>query len=236
MTSNIRLSAAQSREIDRVAIEDYGVPGVVLMENAGRGVAEILVEQEVQGEVAICCGRGNNAGDGFVIARHLDLRGVEARILLFCWPEELAGDAAINFKIAERAGLPIELLALPSEGRWHRVKEILSGAEWVVDALLGTGAKGDPRPPFDTAIASMNASKKPILAVDVPSGLDCDRGVPAKRAVRATRTCTFVAEKQGFAAPEAQEYLGRVDVVDIGAPRLVLHQVLSEFELDGGDE
>src|SRR5580704_13369213 len=100
------LTRAQVREVDRRAITEFGVPGIVLMENAGRGAAELLISLGVQGSVAICCGKGNNGGDGLVIARHLDNRGIAVRVLLFAGPEELTGDAAVNVRIVERAGLP----------------------------------------------------------------------------------------------------------------------------------
>src|ERR1700687_726502 len=98
------LSREQARTLDRRAIEEYGVPGVVLMENAGRGVAELLRSLGVRGLVVVCCGKGNNGGDGFVIARHLDNAGVAARVLLFARPEELTGDAAVHYPVLVRSG------------------------------------------------------------------------------------------------------------------------------------
>src|SRR6266566_4877690 len=103
------LTRAQVRELDRRAIEEYGVPGIVLMENAGRGAAELLLALGARGPVVICCGKGNNGGDGFVIARHLDNHGIPVRILLFAPPEDLSGDAAINYRIVERSRLPISV-------------------------------------------------------------------------------------------------------------------------------
>src|SRR5881394_299563 len=107
------LTRAEVRELDRRAIEEYGVPGVVLMENAGRGAAEVLLRLGVRGRVVICCGKGNNGGDGFVIARHLDNREVPVQVLLFARPEDLTGDAAINYRIIARSGLPIAVFAGP---------------------------------------------------------------------------------------------------------------------------
>src|SRR5713101_9925134 len=103
------LSRDQVRALDRRAMQIYGVPGPVLMENAGRGTAELLHTLGINGKVVICCGKGNNGGDGFVIARHLDNRRVPVRVLLFARPEELTGDAAINYQIIAEAGLPIEV-------------------------------------------------------------------------------------------------------------------------------
>jgi NAD(P)H-hydrate epimerase len=216
------LTRAQVREVDRRAIEEFGVPGVVLMENAGRGAAEVLLPLGAGRSVAICCGKGNNGGDGFVIARHLDNRGVPVRVLVFARPEDLTGDAEVNFRIIEHSRLP--LLIQPDH---TRLSGELSAAAWVVDALFGTGLSGPVRPPLDQVIDALNASGKPVLAVDIPSGLDCDTGLPLGATVRAAHTVTFVAPKAGFAHPAAGAWLGQVHVVDIGAPRALLEHVLA---------
>ena len=194
----------------------------VLMENAGRGVADRLCELGVQGPVVICCGSGNNGGDGFVVARHLDLRGHVVRVLVFCKPEAIEGDAAANYRILRAAGISVEHLLDPAD-----LEARLAGASWIVDALLGTGAHGEPRPPLDTVIDGLNASAIPIMAVDLPSGLDCDTGRPASRTVHAAHTCTFVATKPGFLVPAAKRFIGKVHVVDIGAPRKLVEQCVS---------
>lgn len=217
------LNRALSREVDRIAIERYGMSGLVLMENAGRGVADRLERQGIDGPVVICCGRGNNAGDGFVVARHLDLRGYSVRVLLWGEPEKLSGDAAANFHILRKTDIPIEVFVGPHDD--DRMATCLADAQWLVDALLGTGAKGDPRPPFDAVIDAMNASRLPILAVDLPSGLDCDTGAASPHTIRARLTCTFVASKPGFHVPGADQYTGHVDVLDIGAPRKLIAEV-----------
>src|SRR5947208_13661400 len=103
------LSRDEVRAVDRRAIEDFGIPGMVLMENAGRGAAELLLALGIHGRVVVCCGKGNNGGDGFVIARHLDRAGVPVRVLLFCRPEELTGDAALTYRIIARAGPPLQV-------------------------------------------------------------------------------------------------------------------------------
>ncbi|MFM8291183.1 MAG: NAD(P)H-hydrate epimerase, partial [Planctomycetia bacterium] len=136
------LTRDEVREIDRRAIEEFGLPGIVLMENAGRGAAELLHAIGPRAAVAIACGRGNNAGDGFVIARHLENFGHPVRLLLACDPAELRGDAAVAWRVAEKAGIPATRLAAATREAWE---EALAGAEWIVDALLGTGASGVPR-------------------------------------------------------------------------------------------
>jgi NAD(P)H-hydrate epimerase len=218
------LSRTQVRDLDRRAIEEYGVPGVVLMENAGRGCADVLQTLGVRGRVVICCGKGNNGGDGFVIARHLDNAQIAVRVLLFASAKELEGDAAINYRIIAKSGLPIVTWGAASLDREWLQKE-LAAAEWIVDALFGTGLSGPVRPPFDQLIAAINASAASVFAVDIPSGLDCDTGQPLGAAVRANHTATFVALKKGFADPAAREWLGRVHVVPIGIPRALLSTV-----------
>jgi NAD(P)H-hydrate epimerase len=217
------LSRAEVREVDRRAIEQYGVSGLVLMENAGRGCVETLCVLGCRGPVLIVCGKGNNAGDGFVIARHLNLRGVAVRIILLGSPDDLRDDAAANFAIVQRSGLPIVDLS-------HRFEiadfdRQLEGAEWIVDALLGTGATGTPREPMATAIRHMNAAGARRLAIDLPSGLDCDTGEPSESTFRADHTCSFVAPKAGFSNSKAAGYVGRVHVIDIGAPRKLLDEI-----------
>jgi NAD(P)H-hydrate epimerase len=212
------LSRDEVRTLDRRAVEEFGVPGVVLMENAGRGTAELLRSLGVHGRVVVCCGKGNNGGDGFVIARHLDNYRVPVRVLLFTRPEDLTGDAAVHYGIIAKAGLPFAIHAGTPLNR-EAVRRELDTAEWIVDALFGTGLSGPVRVPFDEVINTINVSPARVLAVDLPSGLDCDTGQPLGPTVEAEHTATFVAWKKGFTDPAARRWLGQVHVVDIGAPR-----------------
>ncbi|NLE36922.1 MAG: NAD(P)H-hydrate epimerase [Pirellulaceae bacterium] len=218
------LTRDQVRRLDHLAMTEYGMSGLVLMENAGRGTTDVLCRLGISGPVVICCGRGNNAGDGFVIARHLDLRGHAARVLLWADPATLTGDAAANFAILRTTDVPIDVFA--KEHDPARFEAHLSGAAWIVDALLGTGAQGEPRPPLDGVIDQINGAVAPKLAVDLPSGLDCDTGKPASHTVRAAHTCTFAAIKPGLLAPQAKPYVGELHLVDIGTPRLLLERML----------
>jgi NAD(P)H-hydrate epimerase len=219
--SSLAFTRAQSRRVDQLAQEEFGFSGLVLMENAGRGVADVLCQLGIAGTVVICCGKGNNAGDGFVIARHLDLRGHKVRVLLWAEAEELTGDAATNYQILCKTDVPIEVFG-------SGLAELLEGAAWIVDSLLGTGARGEPRPPLDAVIDGLNAAAAPKLAVDLPSGLDCDTGQPARHTIRAAETCTFVTAKVGFLAPAAAGYVGRLHVLDIGVPRKLIERVAAE--------
>jgi len=223
MTFPRALSRAEVREVDRRAIDEYGLTGLVLMENAGRGCVDVLCQLGCRGPVAIVCGKGNNAGDGFVIARHLDLRRVPVNVVLLGSPAELHGDAAANYAILTHCGMPITDFSKPFDAAGFDAQ--LSGAEWIVDALLGTGVTGAPRSPFDAAIRCINAARAKRIAVDLPSGLDCDTGEPTDPTIRADHTCTFVAPKIGFANPKATPYLGQVHVLDIGAPRRLVESI-----------
>jgi NAD(P)H-hydrate epimerase len=205
--SEFYLSREQVRELDRRAVAGYGVPGVVLMENAGRGCAELLMQLNPAREpTAILCGPGNNGGDGFVLARHLDNRGWPVEIFLV--EGYLPADAEINFEIVTKTGLPVRSIA-----DWR------PAAGWVVDALFGTGLSRGLGKPLDAVVAAINASGLPVFAVDIPSGLDCDTGEPLGPTVRAAHTATFVAEKLGFRNPASRAWTGEVHVIDIGAPR-----------------
>ena len=213
--STSRLTREQVRTVDRLAIESYGMSSLVLMENAGRGCVDVLERLGIDGPVVILCGKGNNAGDGFVIARHLEIRGHECRVLLLSPPDDLPGDAATNFAILKKTDVPVADFDAAQD---------VQDAAWLIDAMLGTGARGEPRAPFDAAIKWINAreAKTQALAVDLPSGLDCDTGRPATHTVRADHTCTFAAMKSGFTQPSAKPYTGTVHVCDIGIPPRLL--------------
>jgi NAD(P)H-hydrate epimerase len=229
MDEPLALTRDQSRRVDSIAIERYGIPGIVLMENAGHGVVDVLLEIDPAPRVAVLCGKGNNAGDGFVIARHLEIRGVDVRVLLLGAPAELTGDARQNFDVLTRCDVPIFDLSIDCSAA--RLEQHTGGATWLIDALLGTGAKGEPREPMRTAILWMNAQPARRLAVDVPSGLDCDTGEPSGAAVRADVTCTFVAKKVGFVRPEATPFVGQLHVVSIGVPTRLIREVAEAREI-----
>lgn len=223
------MTREQVRRVDALAIERYGMSGLVLMENAGRGAVEALLafDPSLLGSpppVVILCGKGNNAGDGFVMARHLEIRGVACRVLLLAPAEQLTGDARANFEILRRTDVPIVEVTLGSLE--PQLDRHAGGAAWLVDALLGTGAVGEPREPFAAVIRWMNAQHARRLAVDLPSGLDCDSGVPADATVRADLTTTFVAAKPGFLVPQAEPFVGELRIVDIGVPPRLVREAM----------
>jgi NAD(P)H-hydrate epimerase len=215
------LSCRQLRELDRLALEVYGLPGVVLMENAGRGAADLLIRLGITRKVVICCGKGNNGGDGLVIARHLDAANIPIEIILTVPAEGLSGDAALQFRVVCEARIPLHI-ASTAELTSGWLTDRLRSAEWIVDALFGTGLTGALRTPFDSVVRSINAAPGKKLAVDIPSGLDGDAGEPLGETIRADHTATFVAPKSGFAKPDASTWLGQVHVLPIGLPRRLL--------------
>jgi hydroxyethylthiazole kinase-like uncharacterized protein yjeF len=214
------MSREEVRAVDRWAIQEIGVPGVVLMENAGRSCAELVREELVGVEdphVCVFCGAGNNGGDGYVIARHLLNAGFGVTIVLCGEREKVRGDAKINLDILEGLGHAVEHPDLEGESLTSRIEEWAGRADMIVDALFGTGLQGQLREPYRSMVESINALSCPVLAVDIPSGLDCDTGQPLGTAVRATYTVTFVAVKKGFLdSPEAQHYVGELYVASIG--------------------
>lgn len=219
------LSRVQVRAVDQWAIDDYGLPGIVLMENAGRGATTVLLEAGCAGRVLVCAGKGNNGGDGYVIARHLEIAGLETRTLVFCDEHEVTGDARTHLTVLERSGAAVAFLGKTDPT--VRLAAELRDADWVVDALLGTGLVGRLRAPLPDVIACLNASAKPIFAVDLPSGLDCDTGLPFEGGcVRARLTATFVARKRGFDNPASSTWTGPVHTVDIGVPRALLQRLV----------
>ena len=231
-----RLTRAQVRRLDAIAINELGIPGVVLMENAGRGAAEIirdLIAQRQARRAVIFCGRGNNGGDGFVIARHLHNTGESVSTCLTFPPSELRGDAEINYRILEHMGL--EVAVLTGAEALRTAAAALTTCDLVVDALLGTGSEGNVREPLAGFIGALNAAAKAAtVAVDIPSGLDCDTGRPGGVAVRADVTVTFVAPKLGLVQAAALEWTGAVHVVGIGTPPSLIERVLRDLPTEPG--
>ncbi len=216
------LTREQVRRVDQIAIGEYEIPGIVLMENAGRGAAEAIDRIAQEGLVSILCGSGNNAGDGYVIARHLQLLGHPVRVLSVVDPNSLSGDAGINATIARRSRIEI-LHAETAE----QIQNGLADSTTVVDALLGTGAKGPPRGLFADAVRAANDQNGLRVAIDLPTGLDCDSGVAHDPTFVAAHTITFVSRKVGFTMNNADAYVGVVTEIEIGAPLCLLQEILT---------
>jgi hydroxyethylthiazole kinase-like uncharacterized protein yjeF len=219
------------RAIDRWAIDEQGVPSLDLMERAGLGVAQAVERLAPDGPVAVICGKGNNGGDGLVVARLLREAGRSVTVLCTAPPEEFSGDAKANLKrlpglsplapdVKEwGAGESGAAAAAPEGEGAPPVAEVLGRAAVIVDALLGTGFEGVPSGAVAAAIAAIAAARRPVVSVDVPSGVDASTGVVAGVAVRATVTVTFHAAKPGLWIRPGKSCAGELEMIDIGIPR-----------------
>ena len=220
-SESLVLSRNEVRRIDAAAVSELGIPGFVLMENAARGVADVMQNEFSNVKrCVIVCGHGNNGGDGFALARLLAAVGIEPEVMLVLAGSTLSEDAAMNRDILRAAGIQI------GERDDLKLRSLTEG-DLIIDCLLGTGVRGALRSPADAVIAAINESAAKVLAVDVPSGLDCDTGVPVSECVRADRTVTFVGQKKGFCEPEADEFVGLLSVAHIGIPDKWLRSWLS---------
>ncbi|MGB9607166.1 MAG: NAD(P)H-hydrate epimerase, partial [bacterium] len=207
-------SSAEMQEIDRKAREDFSLPTLLLMENAGERVAEMALDMMDGRNVVIVAGKGNNGGDGIACARHLFNLGVNVKVILLARKDEIKGDARANLEIAERLG--IDILELP-----NNIKAYLEKADLIIDAIFGTGLKGEVGSPFKEAIDEINSAGKPVLSVDIPSGIG-DGGEVLGVAVKADRTVTFALPKRGLILYPGAYYAGEVYVADIGIPPQLL--------------
>ena len=227
----------EMRRLDERAIESLGIPGATLMEHAGRGAAEAILawlaeaKRPVRGRrVAIVCGKGGNGGDGFVAARWLKRRGVRCDVLLLGAPGAVRGDAAGKLRELEKAGLRPTVVTDAAA-----LAPVIARADLVVDALLGTGARAMPDGLMTAAITAINASGRPVLALDVPSGLPADGSAPGGAVVRADATVTFAGLKRGLVVPPGCDLAGRVSVVDIGVPVAEVGRGITTFVLEPAD-
>ena len=218
------LTRDQVRQVDQLAVSKYRQVSITLMENAGRNAAEAIDRHYgPAGKAMVFCGPGNNGGDGFVIARHLHNRNWDVAVVLAGDPQRLTPDAGANYAVVEAMGLPLTL-AEDGESQIAAVQQVRRD-HVVIDALLGTGFSGEVRSPAAELIAEINRRPhRATVAVDVPSGLDCDTGTPTNATVKADLTITFAAQKAGFVLPAAAPYVGIVEVADIGVPRAVIEE------------
>ncbi len=220
------VTAKEMREMDRRTIEAFGLPGQVLMENAGRIATDIFLKKfpdARQKRVGIVAGSGNNGGDGFVIARYLAQKGIQPAVYLLSETKRVKGDAAINFKLLDAAGIkPIEL-ADPAAFAQH-VSQMRQVNLWI-DAILGTGLKSDVRGHYCRVIDFMNDTGVPIFSVDIPSGLDSDTGQVCGTSARSEATATFGFAKPGHVLFPGARYTGDLEIVDIGIPPHIVKEV-----------
>ncbi len=229
-------TAEEMRRLDRRASSELALSGAVLMENAGRAAGRaILAAASTLGvgrgaRVGVVCGKGGNAGDGFVVARWLKTRGVRPTVWLACPPGEVAGDAALKLALLRRSGLRADPVR---EGT--RLVDDLRGVDLVIDALLGTGARGTPEGSIARTIEAINTAGRPVVALDIPSGLPADGGPPPGPAIRAALTVTFAGLKRGLVTGPGLDFTGRVEVVDIGIPLAEVRRGVTTFLIEPGD-
>lgn len=208
------VSVEKMRQIERDAIELLEVPSVILMENAGKRIADVVKEvinkQKIKKPlILVFCGSGNNAGDGFVAARHLYNNGYRVEVIMLKDPEDLKGDALINYKIIKSLRLKIKDFKMYNPAK-NKQKLI------IIDALLGTGIRGEISPVFKEAINHINNSEAFVVSADVPSGLDANTGKPHGAAVKADITVTMGAIKKGLLTASGRRFCGKIVVADIG--------------------
>jgi len=225
----ILVTAGEMREMDRQTIERHGIAGLELMEKAGRGASRMLLDQfgdRVKAGVGVICGKGNNGGDGFVIARCLAKKGIDVTVYLLAKTAALKGDAATNFE--RLVPLDIRVIEIQDEDTFSKIKSSLAGHGLLVDAILGTGLTSDVSGLFKTVINFVNALNRDgiaVFAVDIPSGLNSDTGQPCGTCVRAQGTATFAFAKIGHFTYPGAEYTGMLEVIDIGIPPSVVQVV-----------
>lgn len=230
------VSGEKMGQIDRKAMEAYGIPGIVLMENAGLQVVSLvqqLYPRPDDGMIAVFCGRGNNGGDGFVIARHLQKLGYRVTTWAMGVLSAYKGDAATNYDIYLKGGGHVSLL---TESDPSAITKELQESDLIVDALLGTGVRNRVAEPFAEVIRAINGSRARVLAVDIPSGISADTGEVLGEAVKADYTVTFALPKRGLLLFPGAQYAGRVFVGDIGIPRELTASSEIRENLVTGDE
>jgi NAD(P)H-hydrate epimerase len=212
------LTAAEMREVDQATAAVFGLGGVVLMEHAGKAVAQAALDLLGPGPHHVCvvCGKGNNGGDGYVIARYLRNAGWPIRLFVLARPEEISGCAGTFLSVVRKMGVEPEVVIGPAD--LPRLEAAMAGAWAIVDALLGTGLAGPVRSPYSEVIEAINAAQREVISVDIPSGLDANTGMPLGACVKAAITVTYAGAKVGFYKGEGPALAGDIRIIDIGIP------------------
>ena len=224
------LNTQQMREADRRTIDEIGIPAIVLMENAGRqavAAMEAAFEDLATSHVGVLCGRGNNGGDGFVVARTLIQRGVDVGVFLLGSVSEITGDARINLEVLGRIGVTVVEIASAQEWELHFTE--ISECDLVVDAILGTGFRGQLSGLLETVVADVNALGVPIVSIDLPTGVSADTPVVEGTAIEASMTVTLGAPKIPLVFPPADSHGGDLVIADIGIPYPVFEELEGEY-------
>jgi ADP-dependent NAD(P)H-hydrate dehydratase / NAD(P)H-hydrate epimerase len=216
------VTAEEMQTMDRRTIQEMAIPGRVLMENAARGAVDIFLNifpESLKSRIGVMAGRGNNGGDGFVMARCLAQMGAKVTVFLLSGEEKLQEDASANFSLLIPCG--VKVVVLPDSVTFGEAKSLMRHQDVWIDAILGTGLKSEVRGYFKEAIDFLNETGKPIFAVDLPSGLNADTGQPLGTCIRATASATFAFAKAGHVLFPGVDLSGRVHIVDIGIPKAI---------------
>ncbi|MGD8521840.1 MAG: NAD(P)H-hydrate dehydratase [Desulfobacterales bacterium] len=220
------VTASEMRAMDGLTIDSFGIPGRVLMENAGRGATQFLLEWfagSMQTSVGVIAGKGNNGGDGFVIARYLAQKGVDVSVYLLAKSKSVKGDAAANLELL--APLEIPVVEIPDADAFSKHQSDMRLHGLWVDAILGTGLESDVKGYFREVINFLNGLNKPIFAVDVPSGLNSDTGQLCGACIHAQATATFGFAKTGLMIHPGADHVGKLKIVDIGIPNYIIQKI-----------
>ena len=220
------VTANEMQKMDRSTIESFGLPGRILMENAGRGATQFFLEHfkdAVDKKIGVIAGRGNNGGDGFVIARYLAQKGISVTVYLLSERQKVSGDAAANLKLLPPLEIPV--IEMPDAEIFSAHKTAMRHEAIWIDAILGTGLRSDVKGFFRDVIDFINQTNKPIFAVDIPSGLNSDTGRPCGICVRADATATFAFAKTGHFLSPGADYTGNLKIIDIGIPPHIANDV-----------
>jgi ADP-dependent NAD(P)H-hydrate dehydratase / NAD(P)H-hydrate epimerase len=220
------LNTQQMREADRQTIDEIGLPSIVLMENAGRqavAAMEAAFEDLPTSKVAVLCGRGSNGGDGFVVARTLAQRGIEAMVFLLGGVAEVRGDARVNLEILGHVGLTV--VEITDAQQWELHFSEISECDLIVDAIVGTGFHGPLTGLLETVVADVNGLGVPVVAIDLPTGVSADSHEVDGEAIEATMTVTLAAPKIPLILPPADAYGGDLVIADIGIPGAVIDEL-----------
>ena len=220
------VKASEMQEMDRITIQGLGIPGAVLMENAARGASRVFLEYFApvgNSHVVLLCGPGNNGGDGYVMARYLHQAGLKVTVIVLSKLNKISGDALINLKVIQQ--MELEILEVPDQKRWGSKRRLIRNCDIIVDGILGTGLNSPVKGFYAQVIKYVNSLGKPVMAIDIPSGLNADTGQIMGVAIKAELTATFGFPKVGHLVFPGADLVGSLARIDIGIPDLVANQV-----------
>jgi len=220
------VTAKEMQQMDQATIQQIGIPGQILMENAGSGAFRFMTRvftELVTSKVAVIAGRGNNGGDGFVMARHLFQKDVSVKVFLLSAIDRVQGDARANLDLLYSLGIPV--VEIPDADTFRKQRAALRRYDIFVDAIFGTGLNSDVRGHYRDVISFLNSLQQPVFSVDIPSGLNADNGQICGTCIQATATATFALPKIGHAVYPGAALTGALEIIEIGVPKQVIRQI-----------